>query len=209
MFRPRRLIWLAVIGGIGYLAWRWRQSQAAARPMSATPPPSTRETAAPSTTADAPPSGPRRIATRVHRGAPPSISIPTPPAAPAKAAEEPPAAPTEPPAVAEQTLAPLSAEEALGAPTEHEPPAAHEQTLAPLSAEEALGAAEETPAETVNINTAELQTLIDLPGIGRALATRIIAYREQNGPFATIDQLVDVQGIGTNNINEFRHLITV
>ncbi|NTV61969.1 MAG: hypothetical protein HGA65_00330 [Oscillochloris sp.] len=58
------------------------------------------------------------------------------------------------------------------------------------------------------MNTADLQTLIDLPGIGPALAARIIAYRDEKGPFATVDSLVDVQGIGPNNINEFRSLIT-
>jgi competence protein ComEA len=228
MFRPRSLIWLALIGGIGYLVWRWRQNQVAALPAPATPAPLslTRDTATPPTTAnasaDAPSSGPRRIATRVHRGAPPAMPLPPLPTVKGNETEEPPAPPTEPPAVVEQTLAPISAEEAVAAPAEPEPPAAHEQTLAPISAEEigvadeapapgeTLGAAaEQTPVGLVNINTAELQALIDLPGIGRALATRIIAYREQNGPFDTVDRLIDVQGIGSNNINEFRHLVTV
>jgi competence protein ComEA len=136
------------------------------------------------------------------------LAAPVAPVAPTKDAEEPPAAPTEPPAIVEQTLAPISAEEAVAEPAEHEPPAAHEQTIAPVSAEE-ISVAEEAPASLVNVNTAELQALIDLPGIGPALAARIIAYREQHGNFATVEQLVDVQGIGPNNMNEFRHLITV
>jgi competence protein ComEA len=138
----------------------------------------------------------------------PLAPAPTAPAPPANAAEEPPAALSEPPAVVEQTLAPISAEEALGEPAEHEPQAAHEQTLAPVAAEE-ISDVEAAPASLVNVNTAELQALIDLPGIGPALAARIITYREQNGDFATVEQLVDVQGIGPNNMNEFRHLITV
>jgi competence protein ComEA len=202
MFRPRSLIWLALIGGIGYVIWRWRQNQVAALPALATPaPPSpTRDMAALSTTAnasaDAQPSGPRRIVTRVHRGAPPAMPLPSALAVKVNEPEEPPPPPTEPPAVVEQTLAPITAEEVLAADEEPAPAAT-------------LGSAQEAPAGQVNINTAELQALIDLPGIGRALATRIIAYREQNGPFDTVDQLIDVQGIGSNNINEFRHLVTV
>jgi competence protein ComEA len=61
----------------------------------------------------------------------------------------------------------------------------------------------------VNINTADLEALIALPGIGPALARRIVAYRKERGPFTSVDQLVDIQGIGPRNIDEFRHLITV
>jgi len=61
----------------------------------------------------------------------------------------------------------------------------------------------------VNINTADEDVLVALPGIGRALARRIIAHREEHGPFPTIDALVDIQGIGTRNIEEFRAFVTV
>ncbi|WP_420808798.1 ComEA family DNA-binding protein [Candidatus Oscillochloris fontis] len=61
----------------------------------------------------------------------------------------------------------------------------------------------------MNINTADLQTLIDLPGINESLARRIIAHREEKGPFASVDQLTDISGIGHKNINIFRDLITV
>lgn len=219
MFRPRKLIWLAVIGGIGYLAWRWRQDQVADLAIPATPPPPApaRNLFVPPAPASPPPSGPRRIATRVHRGAPPTIPVPAAPVAPTNppAPEEPPPALSDPPAVAEQTLAPISAEEAVAAPAEPEPLAEPEQTFAPVSPEEILAseedrrAADPTMAQVVNINTAELQVLVDLPGIGRSRATRIIAYREQHGPFTTIEQLAEVQGIGSDNINKFRHLITV
>lgn len=61
----------------------------------------------------------------------------------------------------------------------------------------------------VNINTADEDALVALPGIGRALARRIIAYRTQHGPFSSVDQLIDVQGIGPRNIDDFRAFITV
>lgn len=52
------------------------------------------------------------------------------------------------------------------------------------------------PAGKVNVNTADASTLETLPGIGPALAKRIIAYRSEHGPFATVDDLTDVHGIG-------------
>ncbi len=50
--------------------------------------------------------------------------------------------------------------------------------------------------QKVNINTADRETLCTLPGIGRTLASRIIAYREENGNFIHPAQLLQVEGIG-------------
>jgi len=48
-----------------------------------------------------------------------------------------------------------------------------------------------------------------LPGIGPATAAKILAYREANGPFATIESIMDVPGIGEAKFEEIRALITV
>jgi competence protein ComEA len=222
MSRPRVLIVLMLFVGIGFALWRWRRGQPTDLSLPTALPPLTR-TPAPALAAspDTPMAGgPRRIVNRVHGGAPPTASLRVAPAAPPDAEEPPP--PSEPPATHEQSLAPLSPEEAMAPPAEPEPPATHE-SLAPLSPEEApdrpaapgaiageiLSAAATAPAGPLNINTAEAQALIDLPGIGPALAARIIAHRERHGPFANIDQLVAIQGIGPTSLNEFRHLITV
>lgn len=50
--------------------------------------------------------------------------------------------------------------------------------------------------EAININTADVQTLTKLKGIGPKKAEAIVAWREANGDFKTIDQLLDVKGIG-------------
>ena len=63
--------------------------------------------------------------------------------------------------------------------------------------------------ELVNINTATLEELDTLPGIGRTTAQRIIAYREQNGPFIEPEDIINVQGIGPVTYERFKDLITV
>jgi len=63
--------------------------------------------------------------------------------------------------------------------------------------------------ELVDINTASLEELDKLPGIGPTIAQRIIDYRTENGPFATIDDIVNVPGIGSATFDEIRDQITV
>lgn len=77
----------------------------------------------------------------------------------------------------------------------------------------ATAAAETVPEETVsfpvNINTADVDTLTALPGIGRVLAERIVAYRRQNGPFRVIEEITKVEGIGEKKAEAILELITV
>lgn len=59
----------------------------------------------------------------------------------------------------------------------------------------------------VNINTANAAELETLPGVGEVTAGRIIDYREANGPYRSVDDLVHVQGISMKTINGLRDLI--
>lgn len=61
----------------------------------------------------------------------------------------------------------------------------------------------------VNINTATLDELETLPGIGEAIASKIIEYREQNGKFGRIEDLQNVKGIGEAKFAEIKELIAV
>jgi competence protein ComEA len=66
-----------------------------------------------------------------------------------------------------------------------------------------------TPGDKININTATLTELDTLPGIGPAIAQRIIDYRTQNGDFRTIEDLKKVRGIGDALFNQIKDVISV
>lgn len=60
----------------------------------------------------------------------------------------------------------------------------------------------------VDLNHANAAELTQLPGVGRALATRIVAAREAFGPFATVDDLQRVRGLRRTEIDRLRPLVT-
>ena len=61
----------------------------------------------------------------------------------------------------------------------------------------------------MDLNTADAAELDTLPGIGEALAGRIIAYREANGPFETVEELLEVSGIGEKKLADLEGWVTV
>ncbi|SDD09047.1 competence protein ComEA [Sanguibacter gelidistatuariae] len=93
------------------------------------------------------------------------------------------------------------------APGEQVPVAAGQPAAAQPTVGAAPGAAQGTAA--INLNTADAVALDALPGIGPALAGRIVAWREQNGGFGAIDDLLEVSGIGPAVLSKIRDLVTV
>jgi len=63
--------------------------------------------------------------------------------------------------------------------------------------------------QKVSINTADAWLLESLPGIGEVLAQRIIDYRTEHGPFLSIEEIENVEGVGEATYNGLKDLITV
>ena len=68
---------------------------------------------------------------------------------------------------------------------------------------------EESNNSLVNINSASLEELQTLPGVGASKAEKIISYREENGPFNTIEDIKNVSGIGDALYEKFKDYITI
>ena len=65
------------------------------------------------------------------------------------------------------------------------------------------------PAQMVNLNTATVQQLDTLPGVGPVMAAAIVAWRQANGKFTSVDQLGEVDGIGPGRLEKLRPLVRV
>ena len=66
-----------------------------------------------------------------------------------------------------------------------------------------------TDVARIEINSAAVSELENLPGVGRGLAKRIVAYREQHGPFRRVEHLMMVQGISEKKFRELQPYIEV
>jgi competence protein ComEA len=79
----------------------------------------------------------------------------------------------------------------------------------------ALGAAsskkapQATPDAPVDLNTATLKALITVPGIGEVMAERIVAWREEHGPFRRVEDLMKVKGVGEKTFEKLRPYVKV
>jgi competence protein ComEA len=81
-------------------------------------------------------------------------------------------------------------------------------TLPPAPTAAVLGSPAYTAGGRVNINTATAAALETLPGIGPAYAQRIVAYREEHGPFVSPEDILGVSGIGPTRYGQIKELIT-
>jgi comEA protein len=75
----------------------------------------------------------------------------------------------------------------------------------------AVSQQKQTYAETkkTNINTASIEELVSLPGVGPVYAQRIVDYREKKGKFKSIEEIINIYGIGQKRFDKLKDKITV
>lgn len=78
-----------------------------------------------------------------------------------------------------------------------------------LTAGPALAADSPAAPAKVNLNTATVEQLVVLPGVGPTLAARIIEYRQKSGGFHSAEELLNVRGIGERNFKKIEARLTV
>jgi len=89
--------------------------------------------------------------------------------------------------------------------------AAHPPTVVAAQSGSAPSRSAAKPAAgaLVNINTASASEIEGLPGVGAKTAARIVEYRQKNGPFKKIEELMNVRGIGEKNFLKLKPQLTV
>ena len=78
-----------------------------------------------------------------------------------------------------------------------------------LSASVFGGGEKKKPAKPININTATVEELARLPGVGKAIAGRIVRHREKSGLFRRVDELLVIRGISAKKLAALRPYVTV
>ena len=65
------------------------------------------------------------------------------------------------------------------------------------------------PTSKVNINSANVEQLTELPGVGAKLAARIVEHRQKQGPFKSTQELLNVKGIGEKNLQKLQPYLSI
>lgn len=110
----------------------------------------------------------------------------------------------------QQLTIPYKPGEAPAAGDASEPPSSDDTLILPgVTETPASSGIDENVNELININTASVEELDNLPGIGPTIAQRIVDYRTENGPFSVIEDILNVSGVGPSTFDEIKDLITV
>jgi competence protein ComEA len=99
--------------------------------------------------------------------------------------------------------------EALPTPPVVEGGVSPQSTEQPAGGEGQSQGSAPSSSDKINLNSATIEQLDLLPGIGPAIAQRIIDYRQAKGPFAAIEDITNVKGIGPATFEKLKDLITV
>ena len=105
-------------------------------------------------------------------------------------------------------------EDSQSTDSQEEPVLPDASSAVPLTGQTAEKDADESDAdaaqeEKINLNTADVDELTTLPGIGPVIAQRIVDFREEYGPFSAVEELLDVSGIGEKKLEAVKDLVYV
>lgn len=78
-----------------------------------------------------------------------------------------------------------------------------------LSSGSTFAASAKAPAGKVNLNTATVEQLTTVPGVGPKLAARIVEQRQKSGSFKSVQEILTVKGIGEKNLAKIQTYLTV
>ena len=79
----------------------------------------------------------------------------------------------------------------------------------PVQAQRAAKPPAAASTEVVNLNSATAAQIASLPGIGLKTAELVIAYRQKNGPFKKIEEIMNVRGVGEKSFLKIKHRLSV
>jgi competence protein ComEA len=82
-----------------------------------------------------------------------------------------------------------------------------EQVIVPGPTREVSPGGIDAPGQPISLNRADTSSLEELPGVGPVLAERIVSFREQNGRFESVEELLEVPGIGEAKLASIRDLV--
>jgi competence ComEA-like helix-hairpin-helix protein len=113
------------------------------------------------------------------------------------------------PAPASSLATPRSEEVASSAPSPEPAPRRQRRGTAPSESPRPRSAPTDVPSDTIDLNRATTDELTRLPGVGPALARRIVDLRAAEGPFTQIDELGRVRGMSVRKVEKLRALVTI
>jgi competence protein ComEA len=82
-------------------------------------------------------------------------------------------------------------------------------TASPKARSARTASAKTAPATKINLNTATVEQLTTVPGVGKTLATRIVEHRQKEGAFRSVQELMNVKGVGEKNLAKIQGYFVV
>jgi competence ComEA-like helix-hairpin-helix protein len=113
------------------------------------------------------------------------------------------------PAPSSNLTAPRPGEEPSSSPSSDPEPRPKRRMKDPRESERPPGAPADAPADAIDLNRATTVELTRLPGIGPALARRIVDVRDADGPFARVEELEHIRGMSARKVEKLRAFVTI